>query len=121
MEAVLWSTEIVFFNKSFILASGNDFWLITDLLLLFRAFFFLVDTILEIKCKPIFKEEHYSCLLKPFSWICRYSSKRKQLFQANGNEVFVKSFITTSVYGFWVNFKPCAFIQGFFSAAGKHY
>ena len=23
--------------------------------------------------------------------------------------------------GFWVNFKPCAFIQSFFSAAGKHY
>ena len=39
MEAVFWSAEIVFFNESFTLASGNGFWLITNLLLLFRAFF----------------------------------------------------------------------------------
>ena len=69
MEAVFWSTEIVFFNESFIQASGNGFWLITNLLLLFRAFFLLVDTILETKCRPIFKVKHYSCSLKPFSWI----------------------------------------------------
>ena len=29
----------------------------------------LVDTVLEIKCKPNFKEKHYSCSLKPFFWI----------------------------------------------------
>ena len=34
-----------------------------------ESFFLLVDTILETKCKPISKEEHYSCSLKPFSWI----------------------------------------------------
>ena len=28
-----------------------------------------MDTILEIKCRPVFKEEHYSCSLKPFSQI----------------------------------------------------
>ena len=28
-----------------------------------------MDTILEIKCKPVFKEEDYSCSLKSFSWI----------------------------------------------------
>ena len=28
-----------------------------------------MDTILEIKCKPIFKEEHYKYSLKPSSWI----------------------------------------------------
>ena len=62
MEAVFWSTEIVFFNESFILAGGNGFWF-------FQSFFLLVDTILEIKCRPIFTEKHYSCSLKPFSWI----------------------------------------------------
>ena len=66
MEAVFWSTEIVFFNESFILASGNDFPLITNLLVLFRVFFF---TILEIKCRPFFKGEYYSFLLKLFSWV----------------------------------------------------
>ena len=39
MEAVFWSTEIVFFNESFILASGNGFWSIKNLLFLFRAIF----------------------------------------------------------------------------------
>ena len=28
-----------------------------------------MDTIHEIKCRPTFKQEHYSCSLKPFSWI----------------------------------------------------
>ena len=30
--------------------------------------FLLVVTILKIKCRPIFKKEHYCCSLKPFSW-----------------------------------------------------
>ena len=80
-----------------------------------QSFYLLVDTIREIKCRPIFKEEQYSCSLKPFSWICcRYSCEWKQLFPANGNGVFIKSFIKTSVYRFGVNFKACAFIQSFF-------
>ena len=28
----------------------------------------LMETIIETKCRPFFKEKH-SCLLKPFSWI----------------------------------------------------
>ena len=39
----------------------------------------------------------------------------------SGSRIFIKSFITTSVYRFSVNFKPCAFIQMYFFAAGKHY
>ena len=31
--------------------------------------FLLVDTIHEIKYRPIFKEEHYFCSLKPYYWI----------------------------------------------------
>ena len=45
---------------------------------------------------------------------CRYSCERKQLFPASGNGVFIKSFLTTSVYGFWINFKPYGFMQNFF-------
>ena len=44
----------------------------------------------------------------------RYSYEWKQHFPASENGIFIKSFITASVYGFWVNFKPCAFIQSFF-------
>ena len=85
-----------------------------------QSFFLLVDTIHEIKCMPIFKEEHYSCSLKQFVLdFCRYSCKWKQLFSCSGSGVFIKSFITTSVYGFWVNFKPCAFIQSFFFCCWK--
>ena len=38
MEPAFWSTEIVSFNESFIVASGNGFCLIKNLLLLLRAF-----------------------------------------------------------------------------------
>ena len=34
-----------------------------------QSIFLLVDTILEIKCRSIFKNEHYSCSLRPVSWI----------------------------------------------------
>ena len=48
---------------------------------------------------------------------CRYSYK--QFFRASGNEISIKSFITTSVYESWVNFKQCAFIQRFFFCCWK--
>ena len=43
--------------------------------------------------------------------IIHCSCEWKQLFPASGNGVFIKPFITASVYGFWVNLKPCAFIS----------
>ena len=47
-----------------------------------QSFFLLVDTILQIKCSPIFKEEHYSCQLKPFSRIfADNSTSMKQFFR----------------------------------------
>ena len=58
-----------------------------------QNFFLLVDNIILL-VETIFLD---------FS---RYSFEGKQLFPASGNGVFIKSFITTSVYGFWVNFKP---------------
>ena len=86
-----------------------------------QSFFLLVDTIHEFKCRPIFKEEQCSGSLKPtiFSDFCRYFCEWKQLFPASGNGVFIKSFITTSAYGFCVNFKPCAFIQSFLFCCWK--
>ena len=69
-----------------------------------------VDTIHGIKCRPILFMLVETILL----YFCRYSCEWKQLFMANGNGIFIKSFITTSVYGLCVNFKLCAFIQSFF-------
>ena len=56
MDAVFSSTEIVFFNESFILASGNVFLLITNLLLLFRAFFCWWTPILKLNVGQFFKK-----------------------------------------------------------------
>ena len=50
---------------------------------------------------------------------CRYSCKWKQLFPARGNGVFIKSFIDSSAYGFWVNFKLCACLQSTFFFSWK--
>ena len=70
MEAVFWSTEIVFFNKFFILASGKGFWQNINLLLLFGALFccrtpFLKLNVGQFKKK---KKKHF-CSLKPFYWV----------------------------------------------------
>ena len=102
MEVVFWSTEILFVNESFILASGNGFGLITNLLIL--SFFLLVDTTHEIKCRPIFKEEHYSCSLKPFSWIFADIPARE-------NSIFIKFFITMD---FWLISKRVLLFRTFF-------
>ena len=53
MEVAFRSSEIEFFEESFILASGNKF-SINYKLCAFIQSFFLVDTILQIKCEPIF-------------------------------------------------------------------
>ena len=121
MEAYFWSTEIVFFNESFILASGYGFWLITSLLLLFRAFFWYWTPFLKSNRGQFLKKNIIPAPVETiFLDFCRYSCEWKQLFPASENGVSIKSFITNSVYGFWVNFKLCAFIQNVFSAAGMH-
>ena len=75
-----------------------------------QSFLRLVDTIHEIKCRPIFKKRHYSCSLKPFSWtFADIPTNESSFFWL----VFIKFFITTSVYRFGVNFKPCVFIWSF--------
>ena len=86
-----------------------------------QSFFLLVVSIHKIKCRSISKEKHYSCSLKPFSWIFADILASGSSFFRLVEMDFFKSFIAASVYGFWVNFKPCVFIQGFFSAVGKYY
>ena len=68
MEAVFRSSEIVFFKVSLIVATGNGFSVNCKHCAFIQSSFLLVDTILEITCRPIFEEEH-SCSLKVFSWI----------------------------------------------------
>ena len=55
MEAVFCCTETVSFNEFFILARGNGFSVNYKPFALIQSFFLLVDTILKIKCRPIFK------------------------------------------------------------------
>ena len=106
MEAVFLPSEIVFFNESFILANGNGFSVNYKLCAFIQSFY-------SELLRSIFKEEHLD--------FCRHSCDWKQLFPISGNGVFIKSFITASVYGFWVNFKLNAFISElFFPAGGKH-
>ena len=71
MEAFFWSTEIVFFNKFFILASGKGFLAKYKPFAFIQSFFLLQDNILEIKCSSIFfkKKEHYFRSFKPFYWV----------------------------------------------------
>ena len=60
MEVTLRSNEIAFFKESFVLASGNGFLINYKLCVLIRSFFLLVNTILEIRCKPVLFHFFYS-------------------------------------------------------------
>ena len=60
MEVAFRSSEIAFFRKSFVLAIGNGFLINYKLYALIRSFSLLVDTIYEIRCKPIFFHLLYS-------------------------------------------------------------
>ena len=66
MEVAFRSSEISVFKESFILASGSRFWINYKLCAFIWSFFLLVDTILEIRCKPIFFYFFYSWKRKQF-------------------------------------------------------
>ena len=129
MEAVFWSTEIVFFDRSFILASENGFLVNHKPFALIQSLSLLVYTIVEIKCRPSFKQEHYSSSLKPFSLISADiltsdiifldSCGWKQLSPASGNGVSIKPSSRLVYTGFCLISNHVLFY--FFSAAGKHY
>ena len=68
MEVALRSSKIAFFKEYFILASGNRCSINYKLCPFIRIFFQLVDTILGIRCKPIFFDFFYSLQRKQFSY-----------------------------------------------------
>ena len=110
------SSLVVHLNRIFQLILHSGWWkrfLVNYKPFAFIQIFFLpVATIHEIKCRPIFQEKLYSCSLKPFSLIfADIPASGSSFFPASGNGVFIKSFIATSAYGYWVNFKLCPFIQ----------
>ena len=80
-----------------------------------------MDTTLEII--KIFREEHYSCSLRPFSWIFAdippTGSSFSRLVSSNPS-----SRLVYTDFGLISNmvapcFKPCAFIQSFFFSCWK--
>ena len=89
MEVAFWSSEITFFRRSFVLASGNGFLINYRLYAFIRSFSLLVDTILEIRCKPIFF--HF---LIPNLTV-------EAVFPASGNELFMECFIPASGNAFF--------------------
>ena len=89
MEVTFRSSETAFFRESFVLASGNEFLINCELYVFIRSFSLLVDTILEIRCKPIFF--HF---LIPNLTV-------EAFFPASGNELFMKCFIPSSGNAFF--------------------
>ena len=55
-----WFSEIKFFKEYFVLASGNGFLINYTLCGFIRSFFLLVNTILQIRCKPVLFDFFYS-------------------------------------------------------------
>ena len=105
MEAEFWSSEIVFFNESFILAGGNGF---------------------LVNCKHCaFIQSFAFCRWKPFLKLCvnQFSSvysipKSEAVFPASADGFFIEWFIPASGNGFSLH---CSFIQSKFCAGGNHY
>ena len=89
MEVAFRSSEIAFFRESFVLASGNEFLINCELYAFIRSFSLLVDTVLEIRCKPIFF--HF---LIPNLTV-------EAVFPACGNKLFMKCFIPASGNAFF--------------------
>ena len=56
---IFWSSEIAIVKEAFVLVSGNEFLVNYVPCDFIQTLFLVVDSILEIKCRPIFKEENY--------------------------------------------------------------
>ena len=89
MEVAFRSSKIAFFRKSFVLASGNGFFINCKLYAFIRSFSLLVDTILEIRCKPIFFHFFVPNLTA------------EAVFPASGNKLFMEYFIPVSGNAFF--------------------
>ena len=87
-----------------------------------QGFFLIVKTIQEIKCRAIYKEEQYSCFLKPFSWIFADISASGSSFYWLVETEFSSNPSSQIVYtdsGLISN--HVILFRAFFSASGKHY
>ena len=82
MEVAFRSSAIAFFRKSFVLASGKGFLINYKLYAFIRSFSLLVDTILEIRCKPEFS----SIFSIP-------NLTAEAVFPGSGKELFKECFI----------------------------
>ena len=89
MEVAFRSREIAFFRKSFVVASGNGFLINCKLYAFILSFSLLVDTILEVRCKPAFFHFFIPNLTA------------EAVFPASGNELFMKCFIPASGNAFF--------------------
>ena len=85
-----------------------------------QNFFLLVDTIYEIKYRPIFKEEHYSCCLKQFSWIFEDIPASGSSFLGLFETEFLSNPSSSLVYAdFGLVLNRVLLFRAFFSAAKK--
>ena len=84
--------------------------------------FLLVDTIREIKCRSIFKEEQYCCLLQPFSWFFADISTSWNNFFRLVETKFLSNPLSRPVYtDFTLISNRVLSFRAFASTAGKLY
>ena len=81
------------FSQSFILASGNEFFVYWKQYCIIPSFSLLVETTTEIREKSIFKDESYSCWWTPIFWVFQRFFKVETAFSSRGAVYCNKSFI----------------------------
>ena len=104
-EAVFLATGNWVFIKSFITTSGYRLWVNSKPCAFIRFF-------------AAAGKDYWNLVLTSFLRFFKFLTV-EAVFLASGDWVFIKSFIRSSVYRFWVKFKPCAFIQLFFFCCWK--
>ena len=119
------SSLLVHWNRIFL--TNSLFWQVETVFGKLQTFCFYsklfseVDTILEIKCRLVFKEEHYSCSLKPFSWIFADIPAGQNSFSWLVETEFSSNPSSRLVYtDFWLTSNRVLLFRAFFSAAEKH-
>ena len=112
------------FSQSFIPASENEFFVYWKQYCFTLEFFLLVETIVEIWRKSIFKDETYSCwwtqAFSIFSETLR-CFKVEATFPFSGNAFFNKSYIWLLEMDTFCLVETVLFDQSYFSASGSHY
>ena len=105
----------IFFSRTFIPASGNEFFVYWKQYCFIRSFFLLVETTTETWGKSLVKDEIYSC-----QWTPVFSIFSEASFPYNGNAFFNKSFIRL-VETFFLCSGNSVSCHSYFSACGSYY